>query len=204
MSGEVSSVRTGYFETPRCRALSSSTAGNQLTSLSHVEDVASMMALAAGNPNAIKQHYNAASGRAITLEGIAFTIGDAMGKSVTVDIYPAHAEEDVPKSAGKFPFRKTHFFVSTLKAKEDLGWEPKHNFLDDMKVQVRAQCQIVPEEAWCKPSCVHAMMQLAHTWLSRDTCASAKDICGSATSVQSSVDNADRRVHGLWQSRQRR
>jgi nucleoside-diphosphate-sugar epimerase len=41
----------------------------QLTSLSHVEDVAAMLAAVPGNPYAVRQHYNLCSDRAITFTG---------------------------------------------------------------------------------------------------------------------------------------
>ena len=43
--------------------------GIQLVNLSHVEDLAGMMAAVAGNPAAVKQHFNLASDRFITLDG---------------------------------------------------------------------------------------------------------------------------------------
>ena len=43
--------------------------GVQLVNLSHVEDLAEMMAAVPGNPAAVKQHFNLASDRFITLDG---------------------------------------------------------------------------------------------------------------------------------------
>lgn len=45
------------------------TPGVQLTSISHVEDIASMMAAVPGNRAAIGQHYNCCSDRTITFTG---------------------------------------------------------------------------------------------------------------------------------------
>lgn len=43
--------------------------GMQLVTLTHVEDVASMLAAVPGNKAAIGQHYNVCSDRAITFQG---------------------------------------------------------------------------------------------------------------------------------------
>ena len=56
------------------------TPGVQLTTLTHVEDVASMLAAVPGNKKAIGQHYNVCSDRAITFTGITKAVGKALGK----------------------------------------------------------------------------------------------------------------------------
>jgi nucleoside-diphosphate-sugar epimerase len=43
--------------------------GIQLVNLSHVEDLAEMLAAVPGNDSAVKQHFNLASDRAITFDG---------------------------------------------------------------------------------------------------------------------------------------
>ncbi len=43
--------------------------GVQLTTLTHVEDVASMLALVPGNKAAVHQHYNVCSDRAVSFTG---------------------------------------------------------------------------------------------------------------------------------------
>jgi nucleoside-diphosphate-sugar epimerase len=45
------------------------TPGVQLVTLSHVEDVASMLAAVPGNPAAIRQYYNVCSDRQISFTG---------------------------------------------------------------------------------------------------------------------------------------
>ena len=59
----------------------------QLTSISHVEDVAEMMAAACNNENAIRQHYNACSDRTYTLDGIAHSVAKALGKEARIVHY---------------------------------------------------------------------------------------------------------------------
>jgi nucleoside-diphosphate-sugar epimerase len=109
-------------------------AGIQLTSVSHVEDVAALVAAAVGNAAAIGQHYNACGDRTITLDGLALLVAEALG--TTVDIVHYNPKDfDIPKGKG-FPFRAVHFFASTDKAKRDLGWAPQHSLVQDMKEQV--------------------------------------------------------------------
>ena len=117
-------------------------------------DVAAMLAAAAGNPAAVRQHYNSCSDRTVTLVGVAKTLMAALGKEVQIVLYDEKAV-DIPKGKG-FPFRcawagqvlpvrvhasvhkvtselrrSVHFFASTDKAKRELGWKPAHTFVGD-------------------------------------------------------------------------
>lgn len=106
------------------------TPGIQLTSLSHVEDVASMLAKVPGNAAAVGQHFNVCSDRCISLDGIAKAIAAAAGKEAKIVHYDPSAIK-LEKGQG-FPFRAVHFFASTDKAKKILGWKPEHTFLEDV------------------------------------------------------------------------
>lgn len=53
--------------------------GVQLVTLSHVEDVASMLAAVPGNRAAVGQHYNVCSDRAVTFQGGREVSGDGGG-----------------------------------------------------------------------------------------------------------------------------
>jgi nucleoside-diphosphate-sugar epimerase len=103
--------------------------------VSHVEDVAALVAAGVGNPDAIGQHYNACSDRTMTLDGCAHLIADALGTTANIVHYDPK-QFDIPKGKG-FPFRDVHFFASTDKAKRELGWEPLHNLVEDMEDQVK-------------------------------------------------------------------
>jgi nucleoside-diphosphate-sugar epimerase len=106
------------------------TPGIQLTSLSHVEDVAGMLAKVPGNTAAIGQHFNVCSDRCVSLDGIAKNIAAAAGKEAKIVHYdPSRIK--LAKGEG-FPFRAVHFFASTDKAKKVLGWKPEHTFLGDI------------------------------------------------------------------------
>jgi len=109
-------------------------AGIQLTSISHVEDVAALVAAAVGNPDAIGQHYNACTDRTITLDGAAHVVAEALGTKADIVHYNPK-DFDIPKGKG-FPFRAVHFFAGTDKAKLELGWAPQHDLVEDMAGQV--------------------------------------------------------------------
>jgi len=112
--------------------------GVQLTTLTHVEDVASMLAAVPGNPKAVGQMYNICSDRCITFTGIAKAVGKALGKEANVVLYsPEATGTGKGGKADGFPFRTTHFFASAEKAKRELGWAPKHNFLADVESLVK-------------------------------------------------------------------
>lgn len=107
--------------------------GVQLTSLTHVEDVASMLAAVIGNKKAIGQQYNICSDRAVTFQGIVKAIAKSLGKEPNIVMYsPEKLGLGKSGKAEGFPFRTIHFFASSDKAKRDLGWQPKHNFLGDV------------------------------------------------------------------------
>lgn len=110
--------------------------GIQLTALSHVEDLADMMAKVPGNPAAVGQHFNLCSDRCITFEGIIKAIANAAGKEAKIVRYDPSAVK-LAKGEG-FPFRAVHFFASSDKAKKVLGWRPKHNFLSDVAERLDA------------------------------------------------------------------
>jgi nucleoside-diphosphate-sugar epimerase len=115
------------------------TPGVQLVTLTHVEDAASM--LAAVPENAAKangQQYNVCSDRAVTFVGIAKAVAKAMGKDdAKVVLYDPEAVGTGKKGKAEgFPFRTEHFFASSDKAKRELGWKPKHDFMADVADRV--------------------------------------------------------------------
>jgi nucleoside-diphosphate-sugar epimerase len=107
--------------------------GTQLVNLSHVEDLAAMLATVPGNDAAVRQQFNLASDRAITFDGIVKAIGKALGKEPKIVHFNP---KDFDKKA--FPFRTVHFFCGADKAKSVLGWQPQHNFLGDVEDLVSA------------------------------------------------------------------
>ncbi|KAK9813920.1 hypothetical protein WJX73_004793 [Symbiochloris irregularis] len=68
--------------------------GLQLVNLSHVEDLANMMASVIGNDAAKGQHYNLVSDRYITFDGIVRIVAKALGKEPKIVHYdPAKRRE---------------------------------------------------------------------------------------------------------------
>jgi len=112
--------------------------GMQLVTLTHVEDVAAMLASVPGNPNAVQQMYNVCSDRCISFVGIVKAIGKALGKEPRIVLYdPEKTGTGKGGKAEGFPFRTVHFFASSDKAKRELGWVPRHDFLGDVDQLVR-------------------------------------------------------------------
>lgn len=90
-----------------------------------------MLAAAAGNPAAVRQEYNLTTDRFVTFEGIVQTIAKLAGKEAKICLYDPRTVDVDKKQA--FPFRPQHFVASAAKARVELGWEPKHRFVEDMK-----------------------------------------------------------------------
>jgi len=104
--------------------------GSQLVSLTHAADNAAMIAAAIGNSKAVGEIFNCGTTNLITYMELAKLCGAAAGvPDVEVTTYDPKAGVEIPK--GFFPFRDTPFFVSADKAKELLGFEPKHSIVDD-------------------------------------------------------------------------
>ena len=92
-----------------------------------------MLACVPGNPRAIGQDFNICSDRAVTFDGMVRQIAKALGKEPKVVLYDPEAIGMGKKGkADGFPFRTTHFFASSDKAKRELGWKPEHNFMRDL------------------------------------------------------------------------
>ncbi|KAI5013433.1 hypothetical protein ZWY2020_034545 [Hordeum vulgare] len=91
-------------------------AGNQITQLGHVKDLATAFIKVLGNPKASKQVYNISGSKHVTFDGIA--------RACKKDF-------DFGKKKA-FPFRDQHFFASVEKASKDLGVTPEYDLLDGL------------------------------------------------------------------------
>ncbi|GAB5037944.1 chloroplast stem-loop binding protein of 41 kda chloroplastic-like [Nannochloropsis oceanica] len=113
--------------------------GDQFTTLTHVEDVAALLASVVDNPKAVNQIFNCATDRYITFKEVVGLVGRAAGVAQAKDsivIYdPVEKKADIPK--GWWPFRNTHFNVSPEKAKLLLGWAPTHDLAKDLEEYYR-------------------------------------------------------------------
>lgn len=104
--------------------------GVQLTSLTNVEDVASMIVCAVGCDGAKKETFNIATDRYVSLDGVAKLVASSLGKEADIKHYD-HANAGLKKGEG-FPMRTVHFICSVEKAKAKLGWQPKHALEEDL------------------------------------------------------------------------
>jgi len=105
--------------------------GSQLVTMTHAADNAAMVAAAIGNSRAVAQVFNCATSKLITYDELARACGAAAGVAEVPIVHydPKAASLEIPK--GFFPFRDTPFYVSADKAKDLLGFEPKHSIAED-------------------------------------------------------------------------
>ncbi|KAG5178315.1 hypothetical protein JKP88DRAFT_188667, partial [Tribonema minus] len=107
--------------------------GDQFVAITHAEDVASMLAAVVGNPSAVGQIFNCASTRYITYNALAKSVAKACGQDPSDISHRYYKPADYGAEKGYFPFRENHFFVSSDKAVRLLGWQPKHDLLQDLE-----------------------------------------------------------------------
>lgn len=106
--------------------------GMQLTNISHVRDLSSMLSVAVEKPDAASGNiFNCVSDRAVTLDGMAKLCAKAAGMSVEIVHYDPKAIGSDAKKA--FPFRNMHFYAEPRAAKEILGWQGTTNLPEDLK-----------------------------------------------------------------------
>ncbi|KAI8574535.1 hypothetical protein RHMOL_Rhmol01G0362500 [Rhododendron molle] len=106
--------------------------GMQLTNISHVRDLSSMLTLAVENSSAASGNiFNCVSDRAVTLDGMAKLCAKAAGLPVEILHYDPKAIGVDAKKA--FPFRNMHFYAEPRAAKDILGWQASTNLPEDLK-----------------------------------------------------------------------
>ncbi|KAF5205724.1 Chloroplast stem-loop binding protein of a protein [Thalictrum thalictroides] len=106
--------------------------GMQLTNISHVRDLSSMLTLAVEEPIASSGRiFNCVSDRAVTLDGMARLCAQAAGRPLKIVHYDPKAVGVDAKKA--FPFRNMHFYAEPRTAKEVLGWSSSTNLSNDLK-----------------------------------------------------------------------
>ncbi|XP_044968617.1 chloroplast stem-loop binding protein of 41 kDa b, chloroplastic-like [Hordeum vulgare subsp. vulgare] len=106
-------------------------AGNQITQLGHVKDLATAFIKVLGNPKASKQVYNISGTKYVTFDGIAWACAKAGGFPEPEIIHYNPKDFDFGKKKA-FPFRDQHFFASVEKASKDLGVTPEYDLLDGL------------------------------------------------------------------------
>lgn len=101
--------------------------GEELTSITDVRDIATLLASALGKP--LKDDIiNCVNTRAITFDGMVKLCADACGREANI-VYYNHAEMEEKIDGFKvkkaFPFRPRHFFADPCEAQIKLEWTPK-------------------------------------------------------------------------------
>ncbi|XP_024371883.1 chloroplast stem-loop binding protein of 41 kDa a, chloroplastic [Physcomitrium patens] len=108
--------------------------GIQVTNISHVRDLSSMLTLAVGKPEAANGSiFNCVSDRGTTFDGLVKMCAKAAGKEAKIVHYDPKAIGVDAKKA--FPFRNMHFYAEPRAAKTKLGWESKTNLAEDLKAR---------------------------------------------------------------------
>ncbi|KAL1500200.1 hypothetical protein AB1Y20_012869 [Prymnesium parvum] len=106
--------------------------GDQLVTMTHAADNAAMIAAAIGNPKAVGEAFNCATSSLCTYDQLVQSCAAAAGKEAQIVHYnPKDFDSGISKKLG-FPFRDTAFYVSVEKATNLLGFQPKHNILEDL------------------------------------------------------------------------
>jgi len=101
-----------------------------MASVSHVEDVASMMTSVVGKEaEAAGQVFNCGTESFVSYQQICDIVASTVGKTAMTQGYNPK-DFELPK--GAFPFRNTDFYVTPAKAKNVLGWSSSHTLADDM------------------------------------------------------------------------
>jgi len=111
---------------------------DQLVCLTHIEDVASLIATSLGHPKAMNEVFNCGTDRYVTYKGICQLIHKTLGNGEDKQKFLFYDPKEFAHwdSGLQFPFRRETFITSPSKAKLLLGWKPKHSFDDDIKIEV--------------------------------------------------------------------
>jgi nucleoside-diphosphate-sugar epimerase len=98
--------------------------GEQLLSISHVEDVAGMLSSVVGKEAAASgQVFNCGTDSFVSYRALCELVGETVGRKPKIVTYNP-TDFELPK--GFFPFRDETFCVSPDKAKAVLGWSKTH------------------------------------------------------------------------------
>ncbi|KAG2620481.1 chloroplast stem-loop binding protein of 41 kDa b, chloroplastic-like isoform X1 [Panicum virgatum] len=106
-------------------------AGNQITQLGHVKDLAAAFNLVLGNPKASQQIFNISGAKYVTFDGLARACAKAGGFPEPELVHYNPKEFDFGKKKA-FPFRDQHFFASIEKATRELGWTPEFDLVEGL------------------------------------------------------------------------
>ncbi|KAK1293754.1 hypothetical protein QJS10_CPB17g00954 [Acorus calamus] len=106
-------------------------AGNQITQLGHVKDLARAFVTVLGNAKASKQVFNISGAKYVTFDGLAKACAKAAGFPEPEIVHYNPKEFDFGKKKA-FPFRDQHFFASIDKATRELDWAPEFDLVEGL------------------------------------------------------------------------
>lgn len=104
--------------------------GDQLVSLTHSEDVASLLAAPLLQPEAAisQRYFNCGTDQLHSYDAVAHMCAKTMG--LTADQYDIEHFDAELLGKGEFPFRMTNFYVAPDKAQQILGWAGAQHSLE--------------------------------------------------------------------------
>jgi len=114
--------------------------GEQLVALTHVDDVASLLAAACSSKET--GIFNAGTDKFISYKGLCEAIAAKLGKSSSLRYFPYSAKgvsKDLPKPS--FPFRPSTFVLNPAKSKAAFNWSIKHDVAQDLEAWVAQYSQ---------------------------------------------------------------
>lgn len=116
--------------------------GQQLVCLSHIDDVATLIAATIDHPAAKNEVFNCGSDEFISYQGLCSLIHTTVGVEEKDRKFLYYEPKDFDQWDGsgvmEFPFRRETFIVSSNKAKVQLGWKPKFSIAKEIKAEVDA------------------------------------------------------------------
>lgn len=107
----------------------------QLVCLTHIEDVASLVAKTLFNEKAKNEVFNCGTDRFVSYKGICNLVHSALKTDLDKDAKYLYFDPLNYQNVD-FPFRRETFITSSGKAKRLLDWKPSHSLDKDIEVEV--------------------------------------------------------------------
>jgi len=116
--------------------------GEQLVCLSHIEDVASLIATSLGHPNAVNEIFNCGTDKYVTYKNLCTLVHETLNNDPKDAQYLFYEPKEFDHWKSKddvmaIPFRRESFVISVDKAKISLDWAPKHSLKKDLQIEAQ-------------------------------------------------------------------
>lgn len=133
--------------------------GEQLLSLTHVNDLGGLISLCLGQSAAMKQTFNCAGDTFITYKGLCERVNSALGGAEDIKyLYFEPKLFDVDTGGDPYPLGRSSSLLSSARAKSILGWSPSHDVNDDLDIEILRIAS--KEESTDGPTLKHFMHDL--------------------------------------------